>query len=266
LKICVLAMDGLEARWVKRWKLKNLLQEYHGEIPLTEFKERYGRIHSLEIWTTFLTGKMPEKALSWYEVRFSKPFVKKILKKMRLYNVVKDVLMKFKPSLFLKYENVKKHSSRTLPDIIKPSLTIDMILYDNYEGNFRRLAKAINRGFKEYEEEVYRQFRNSEEKLLRTINLQERYKLILAYFRLADSIGHVFVKRKRKLFKAYLALDRLAYLVRKKYDGAILIISDHGMTEEGEHSMESFWSLNVKPPLIPKSIVDLNSLVLELAK
>jgi len=260
-------MDGLESLWVRSWRLRSLLQEYNGEIPLNDFIEKYERIHSLEIWFTFLTGKMPESRLSWYKVKYSRYFIKMLLKSMGLYHLAKNLLMKHKPSFLLQYENVRNYGSNSLPEIIKPSAVINMILYDkNYGSNMARLAKAINVSLKEYEKEAYRQFRLTKEKLFEAIAQQERYKLILAYFRLADSIGHVFNNNRRKLFKAYIALDRLAYLVRREYDGAILILSDHGMTSEGEHSTRSFWSLNIRPLFIPRSIADLNKLVTEIVK
>lgn len=265
MTICILAMDGLEAKFVEKWKLRNLLQEYHGTISLNNFKEKYGRIHSLEIWTAFLTGKMPEKTLCWYKVRASVSFAKKILRYTKLYGIAKKIFVKYKPGVLVEYQSVKKYGLNALPDKIQPSATVDMILYDKYGSKFRKLARAINKDLKEYEEESYRQFRERMNKLKKLISGQERYRLILAYFRLADNMGHVFSKHRKKVFQAYLALDRLAYLVRRRYRGVVLIMSDHGMNENGEHSMESFWSLNTKPPFTPRSIIELHDLVLKLA-
>ncbi len=74
----------------------------------------------------------------------------------------------------------------------------------------------------------------------------------MAWFDLADIIGHVCITKCRKeLLKAYLELNRVAGDVKKVVNEtytAVLIISDHGMKPmpdgTGDHTNYGFWSIN----------------------
>ena len=70
MKVFVLALDGLEYRLIRKWRLTNLLQNYHGVFKI---QRQYFITGSLKwasykivaspytpiIWTSFLTGKKP---------------------------------------------------------------------------------------------------------------------------------------------------------------------------------------------------------------
>lgn len=77
----ILMIDGLDYRTAL--KLPSLRQEAHGVISLKEYMQRYGRVHSLEVWYSFLTGEMPRERLSWYSVNWFYLPLTYILKKLK---------------------------------------------------------------------------------------------------------------------------------------------------------------------------------------
>ncbi|OIO64092.1 hypothetical protein AUJ68_07200 [Candidatus Woesearchaeota archaeon CG1_02_57_44] len=71
--------------------------------------------------------------------------------------------------------------------------------------------------------------------------------LIVAYFSLADTVGHVCFGDERRMRSVYAMLDELAGRIMALMPGPTLICSDHGMRalgRYGDHSREGFWSTN----------------------
>lgn len=101
----------------------------------------------------------------------------------------------------------------------------------------------------------------------------EEWKLFMAYFDLADLMGHVYIaKRPLRLMHAYLELDALARNLQAIVpDSLFLIVSDHGMkvSEDGvsgTHTDYAFWSLNVETDWSPSDFTDFYPKILEWVK
>lgn len=261
MKTLVLCIDGLDHRLVRKLRLRSLLQEYSGIIDLTEFQQRYGRVHSLEIWHTFLTGEMPPEKLSWVTPTRLLEYSKKIASILRVRKAARRIALTLGLSSILTREY---RAPRALPDLVDSSRTIGMILYDDTRRSMRRLAKAMKRGIRAYEKEAYTQFYEKRKRILAL--LSEDFKLALAYIRLLDNIGHIYPHSKLKLLKAYTLVNSLASIVRARFSGVVMVVSDHGMDSGGAHYPEAFWSLSTMPPIHPKSVADLHKLALKLAE
>ncbi len=51
--IVILGIDGLEYEYVKKFNVKNLMQESFGKTNISEFSEP----RTMVLWSSFLTGK-----------------------------------------------------------------------------------------------------------------------------------------------------------------------------------------------------------------
>lgn len=261
MRTLVLCIDGLDHRLAREFRMRSLLQEYNGVIDLSEFQQRYGRVHSLEIWHTFLTGEMPPEKLSWVTPTRLLDYSKRVADLLGVRRAARRVALALGLSRILTREY---KVPKALPDLVDGSRTIGMVLYDDVRGSMGRLAKAIKKGVQEYEREAYLQFYGKRRAILAL--LAEDFKLALAYIRLLDSIGHVYPRSKLKLMKAYSKVNSLVSAVRARFSGAVMVVSDHGMDHTGMHYPEAFWSLNTKPPFHPRRVADLHELVLKLVE
>ena len=61
MKVCILAIDGLEYKFAVQWNLKNILQKTYGKIELTPeyFHESENVPITPKVWASFITGKKP---------------------------------------------------------------------------------------------------------------------------------------------------------------------------------------------------------------
>lgn len=260
------ALDGLEYDLVVKWKLKHLLQRKYGKMDLGE--EYYHKVKDEKvpytpiIWTSFITGLPPEK----HNVRSIWTYgrVLDFIRKLPVISWIKNkrkILYRLgilEPKIVSR-ENLKV---KTIFDVIKPSIAIRMMAYNEDTEQWRKLSKAmLFEGLKKYEELLWEDYRKREKELFD--NLRRDWKLLAVYFRIADAMGHIhFVKRPHVLRRVYRRLDTLVYKVKKQLDEKpiILIVSDHGMEAApdgtGTHSRHAFWSINVDTDWEPKKITD----------
>lgn len=128
----------------------------------------------------------------------------------------------------------------TIFNVIKPSIpSFTEPIHFHYE-----LADAIRESINAYVKKVWEIHRYRKKIFLECLN--KDWKLLMAWFDLADLLGHVFIKKNPiKLFKGYVELNDIAKLARSKLaNTAILIVSDHGMKPrpKGNH----FYKLVIK--------------------
>ena len=251
-RVIILAFDALEASLVEKWRLKYLLQEYHGvyEAPKSP---KYGKPHTPNAWTSFITGLPPEVhgVDDWWS-----------------FGRVLDWLRKHPPLSWIKGKRVLL---RKLGINIKPKVVGNTALFvpawNEPTEPREEYAIALEKGLEELIKTVWKWHKIRKEELFK--HLDGEWKLLMAWFDIADMFGHVcWYRCRNELFKAYLDLNSIAKKVREKVgdDTAVLIVSDHGMkgTRDGitgDHSPYGFWSLNVEPPLMPKKITDFKPMI-----
>jgi len=96
----------------------------------------------------------------------------------------------------------------------------------------------------------------------------ENHDLVVCYVAVIDIANHMFYRPGNLKAIALLAsyYRRIAEDVERAARGAdaVLIVSDHGYDPRAHtHSEEGFWSLNIKPPEPPHTILDFKKLILD---
>jgi len=245
MRVCVLAIDGLEYSLLLKWRLKHLVQEYYGR-HVSPVDPGHGKPMTPTCWASFITGKPPEvhgvrTFTSWGrlidKIRFCPPFAW-VKGKRRL-------LMKLgiRPSPRTVPRNI-----RTIFDVVKPSIPLFIPSYNEPVGLRDKFLRA------------------GEGEFLKKLWDVHRYNLV-------DIASHACASPRHKivLLRAYLEFNKMAREVRERIGSstALLIVSDHGFERKADgsfdHSNYGFWSLNVKPPFRPRRITDFYNLILELA-
>ncbi len=207
----ILALDGLEYKYVKEFKCKNLMQKYCGKTDISEFSEP----RTVVIWSSFLAGKNLEK-----EILKTKNFWEfKLNPKETFFSKFKKWKAIDVPGLTYKSEKHKKER-----ELLKK--------FFNGEITIREYDKAAFKHHKENKAEFFNA-------------IKENYQVTMGYFALADTIGHLSFGVKPKMKIVYKELDKIAEKIGE--NNKLLIISDHGMKavgRYGDHSNYGFWSTN----------------------
>jgi predicted AlkP superfamily pyrophosphatase or phosphodiesterase len=104
----------------------------------------------------------------------------------------------------------------------------------------------------EYDNLVWKIHEENKKEFLNSVG---KFDLLLGYFNIADSIGHLSFGITEKMNKIYKELDKLAQTLKDSNE-SVLIISDHGMKavgRYGDHNPNGFYSYNSKLELnLPK--------------
>jgi len=227
----------------------------------------YRTPHTPSLWVSFITGQPYEihKVDTWWTygrfldwLRFKTPF--KWIKGKR----------KISSRLGLK-PNLKYLRKRflTIFDIVKPSIALFIPGYNEPVHYHIRLNDAFKKGIRHYVKTIWHIHYERVEKMRE--KLKEDWKLFMVWFDLPDLFGHLyFIKRKHRLYKVYLTLNALAYLImQESRPNIMLIVSDHGMQPStdgvtGDHTTKAFYSLNINMDWKPKAITDFYFKILEL--
>ncbi len=282
-KLVILAYDGLEATLVEEWQLRNILQEYHGRhdtlrSPVSD------EILTPVIWTSFITGLPPEKhgVYDWWSygglidrLRFS-PLLRRIRGKRKILAFLRKLGLRIEPRKRLVDRSAI--AGRRLRSIFDeyPSRVLYWPAWNEPEQIHREYAEALKRSVEDYMSVIWKWHRWRREMLMKALPewLESNERILAAWFDISDLFGHICIARcPERLMEAYYELDSIARIVRRRVRQsgrsiAVLVVSDHGMKPDengvGEHSEYGFWSLNVEPPLTPRSILDFRRLVEQL--
>jgi phosphopentomutase len=214
----ILALDALDLQQVKKYNSKNLLQKEYGKTDLSDFTQP----RTVVLWSSFLTGKNTEPQIpiktQWeFKVKPEQTF----LKYFKTYKTIDVPAFSHKPSHVKERELLKGYFEETAT-----VEEFDEIVWKIHEENKKEFFEAVG-----------------------------KFDLLMGYFNLADSIGHLSFGITEKMAEVYRELDQLAEKI-KDADDYILIISDHGMEavgRYGDHNRNGFYSFNHKVGLnLPK--------------
>jgi phosphopentomutase len=214
----ILALDALDLQQVKKYNSKNLLQKEYGKTDLSDFTQP----RTVVLWSSFLTGKNTEPQIpiktQWeFKVKPEQTF----LKYFKTYKTIDVPAFSHKPSHVKERELLKGYFEETAT-----VEEFDEIVWKIHEENKKEFFEAVG-----------------------------KFDLLMGYFNLADSIGHLSFGITEKMAEVYRELDQLAEKI-KDADDYILIISDHGMEAVGrfgDHNRNGFYSFNHKVGLnMPK--------------
>ena len=222
----ILALDALDLEQVKKYNCKHLLQKEYGKTDLSDFKQP----RTVVLWSSFLTGKNMESQIpikSQWEFRV-KP-EQSFLKYFKTYKTVDVPAFSHKPSHVNERELLK--------------------------GYFEEKATV-----EEFDELVWKIHEENKKEFLDSVG---EFDLLMGYFNLADSIGHLSFGITEKMAKVYQELEQLAEKI-KDADDSVLIISDHGMKAVGrfgDHNRNGFYSFNHKIGLNLPKITSFHDLI-----
>jgi len=264
MRVFSLLLDGLDHRLVEKWNLKELKQARHGVYEAL-ICPKYRQPYTPQVWASFITGKNVEVDDWWTYGKVLDQIIN-ALKKIPWIRGKGWILRK----LGIKKRVVNKMDLRTktIFDVVKPSIALFIPAYNEPSGFHYELNEALSKGLKEYEEKIWEiHYRRVKETLKQ---IRGDWLLFMAWFDLADLLGHIHIaKRPPKLWKAYLALDILATIIRENLpeDTLLLIVSDHGIEATGDHSRYGFYSINRDLEFFkPKKITDFYDLIMHAIK
>jgi len=210
----ILGLDGLEYEYVLEFNCRNLMQEYYGKTDISMFKEP----RTVVIWSSFLAGRNLEEEILKHEDLWSF----RLKPEQTLFSEFKRWKAIDVPGFTHKYEE-HSHERRLLKGFFDSKVTIqeyDQVALEHHKENKKEFLEA----------------------------LQQDLDILMGYFPLADTIGHLSFGVKTKMKIIYRELDSIAAIVRSA-GHRLLVISDHGMKPVGrfgDHSNYGFWSTNFK--------------------
>ncbi len=298
MRVIVLGIDGLDADLVLRWRLKAFMQQYYGTHDVRVAVKPGDPLYTPLIWASFLLGKPA------YEYGFTHEEIvkRRDLTAYRKFGPLYSLRLKIfgKRSLHLR-KIMMKLGLYDRESVVKKFHEVEALPEEALRDTFPEIAKR--EGFKVWAEEFpsYNEVKFAEwraraseylglslrEKLKaldertdysiklldRAINAAQDHDLILYYTSVIDWANHKLYRPKSLTLMTFLAsyYKKFEKLIskaeRKLKKSAILIVSDHGYDPRvQEHSSKGFWSLNIKPPITPKTILDFKGLILELLR
>ena len=271
-RIFILALDALDARLVEKFRLENLLQTNWGTFSIAEFKETFGKIFTPTIWAAFICGEIrPIK--HWYTYG-------------KVFDAIRDTIPKFFRDKLSDILVVRGHALlkaratdrrdlkvKTIFDQIKPSVAVNIPAFNEDLKLRTMITQSLEKqGLSAFEEVIWRVHEKRVSETLSRLKEESEWKLFMAWFDLADWLGHLHIARRpHKFDNAYLNLERWARNLKELTKPCIfLVVSDHGMEpmldDTGDHSLHGFYSINLKGELGPKRITDFYGKIIDWTK
>jgi len=174
MRVAILGLDGLEYELVKKFDMKNLMQEEYGKTDLTDFD----LIITPPIWASFLTGLPPEKHGIQEMYRWESSLLQRLAETSVGTRWLKRITKspKLKRLGFRKtYPRIRDKGIKTMFDYVSRSVAFDVPTYnrslDRYLANLRKATLKNPRAFDEkFEKCVYNKFLTGKHKYVYTTN------------------------------------------------------------------------------------------------
>jgi len=262
MKVFILALDGLDYRLVEKWNLKNLLQRTHGTYSVSEFNQVKNL--SVSVWASFITGRYHRFA-NWWD----KKWLIRIADKIPISDTWKWRFAKLLGASILDKRALKAPS---MFDIIPNSIAVNVPVYnEKTEYHVKKLDALHFRGVDAYIDTIVMNHLSRYDDVCEALNGNGEWNLFMAWFDIADALGHLLMGKKDEMHGIYESLNYMTARMKDKVDKRtiFLIVSDHGMEWQegfGEHTKTAFWSLNIETDWKPKRVVDFFPKILEWVK
>jgi len=224
MRILIISFDGLEYNWVEKLNLVGLKQVEYGKTDLSPIlnneKRKVKHIITDEVYATIVSGEK---------------FIDGITGEGRVC-----------PTETLAERNIK--SLFNLPNSL--SINVPSMAYNTNRilGNLKvrdYLHDEIS-----LEKLVGFMYKEADELTSLALDVLGKKKLIMVYYHFTDELGHLspFRYNKNKILQLYSKAEEITMRFKQWFlkfgDDVVLVLSDHGMTEDGEHSNHGFYSLN----------------------
>ncbi|MHA1617563.1 MAG: alkaline phosphatase family protein [Candidatus Njordarchaeales archaeon] len=296
MKVAVLCIDGLEYRLVRRWHLREFMQRFYGTHEIKPALKPGDPLYTPLIWASFLLGKPAYlfgfdmekisrerkksqygKLYPLYELRRKlfpgKNFhLRNFLTRLRLFDPNKLVKNYSKiesiPTDALRYTLVFEAEKGGHKVFCRDFPTLNEVKHAEMRALFCNFFElSLNEKLSKIEEV----FEYSSKLLSDTIAALKSHDLVLFYTSIIDYAHHMFYRPRnlRYMSVLYSVYKRLANLIMRSIPNlsklCILIVSDHGFDPIKQiHSDYGFWSMNIEPPRMPKTILDFKDIILKI--
>lgn len=273
VNLTILGFDALEYKLIKEFGLSYLKQEDYGKTDISEFE----KIVTPVLWGSAITGEnlesefVTEKGNQKMRGILKKPYyflknhypsfainTRKFFKKVGVLDKVGGSVFKVSVRNELRKETFLDGENRLGINVpgYNPERTPKCGMDEYIQGEVSS---------EEYINSVWSCFEETRKILLDNLDKE----VVMAWFCPADRMGHIFRSDLNRMRETYEKLNDLAKKVRDSFNGAVLIISDHGMEKLGKFGDHSdmnygFWSSNNSLGLKNPRFVDLKNIVEDL--
>lgn len=223
--IVILAIDALEYSLVERFNCSNLKQKYYGKTDISEFSEP----RTMVLWSSFLAGKNMEH---------------------RILSMGNIAMWSFKMDISETF--LRQFKNPAIIDL--PGFSYDLELHRREREMLKKFFEVQNQEKKDAIRKEYNNNAFEHHRMIKNLfdeALKKENDLVLAYFSIADVIGHLNFGNRGLMRMIYRDLDEIA----GRIPSPKLVLSDHGMKEVGifgDHSNYGFWSTGSKDLENPK--------------
>lgn len=278
MKVLIVAFDGLDYKFIRRFNCESLMQKEFGKINLEDIY----KIATPEIFSNFLTGKNWKEhgVKGFFNIKF--PFLRKIKNFLlrhyefplvpEIYDSLHDFFMKYLKPFFGTYERTDL-KGKTFLDEIEGSEVIALSppLSWLLSSKEKKEKKDKPRGIEEILNHLEETTDKTKEMLFN--KMQAGKKVLMAHFHEPDNIQHIYLQEKenrQKIKEIYRKMDRLTQEIKKKaseedYE-VVLFFSDHGVPTEFSHKKRAFYSLNRELNLDNPKMRDFYKIIVNLAE
>lgn len=268
-RICIVGFDSLDYYLIEKYNLTYIKQKEYGKIDLTQFTGYNVLLSTPTIWTSFITGLLPDehKVVGW---TWENPILDK-LKTLSLKSGLGKMVAASKhlgwlPRKLIKNKYVPNVKGKipTIFDHARHPVDIDVPCYspDAYEEIRHATTYGLGNPIaeKQVAEKVWKVFREKRERVLEALG--KDWDLFMVHFYLPDIIQHLLWYREDEIERLYREMDITAHDIGKKVgeNGFILFVSDHG-AERGMHSPNAFYSFNQRVGLHNPKITDFADII-----
>lgn len=307
-KVLIVALDGLEYDLVEKFDLKNLKQVEYGKVDLSQFSvlstptiwasfitglppEKH-EVKIGRVWNNPFVQLLYERFLLLSNNLGLQTITggrgKTIFDLLR-FKLKQHTLLIDPNKMTLHDKNrYRKRGIKTIFDIVDKSIPLDIPTYDTrdeFQGRLKDLRASLRsmgimegielrhvidnpRLEKSFEEKfIWKSFSSMRKRCFKA--LESDWRLIMAYFRYADPLGHLFRSDLTKMWEGYNMADEIIADLKSRVneeDTLLLVVSDHGMKPLGRygiHSDHAFYSTNKKLGLENPKITDFFHLILK---
>ncbi len=260
MRVCIVAVDGLEYRIVENLNLKNLMQNSYGTYPVAA--DRY---NTPSLWASFITGLQPEEhgIKMFVERRWGIHKLKKLIESLKLLGLARRFTRsKIGYKVFPIKPPTVRGKFKTIFDYAKKPLPYNVFSYNEEEEQFKlrynfSITKVLEKKYLRRVAvlkwfELTKKLMNN---FLDLLTLRD-WDLAMTHLYITDYIGHV-MWGTREFIKSYYLVDNFVKTIHEVIpdETLLLIVSDHGMWG-GKHSDKAFYSFNKNISWKPCSITD----------
>ncbi len=165
-------------------------------------------------------------------------------------------------------DHLRKRGLIPVFDLVK-SIVIDFPVYDERLYRIGLAVLPIRSNSEKITSVYWRINKKRYRDMMNILRSRNDWKLLAVYYDIADCVGHRYmatdIDRVKEAYEFLNNVVKDVYSVISDFSSVfILIVSDHGMDEQGEHSPRAFYSFSHKISWRPRRISDYKEFIINL--